>query len=909
MQVELLDSSHPKQSAELKEALGDTSGDLRTDLDEILSKKLSQNSAFASSSSHPSAPDPGLQIEGIGLINLPLSEQDAKAIISSSRHAPFGHGERTVVDPNVRDTWELDPVKITFNNPAWVSFINDNVVPEVWRELGVVGRHNDGSCEFYKMLLYETGSHFLPHQDTQKSPGMFATVIIVLPSAYTGGEVHVSLGSKEKAFDFAQNSGSTTSVFAWYTDVVHSVKPITSGYRLALSYNLIFRSHNSRQLAPQPVHSSLPRLRKILTAWHRGLYPSSHDVLAYSLDHQYSINELKTGRAGLKGQDAYLVSNIADVAWECGYDIFLANIDLHVTGDADDFEDSEEMVEETNREVGINNVVDLDGFEVDIDTSCLDEDDLISKGAFEEEAPNDKAIEYTGNEGATIELWYNRTVLMLVHFDNLHRIDYENPRLKRIITKVLNAKPNKPTKMQRTLYEQACNEPTTRYGITQWDGMASIAVHWKNIDKWCEIVKARGAMGSTLGPGQVAKGIEAFPLDRVLPVIEQALTDVKHMRSKLDVIQEVAEACPLDTDTIPKWCQARRLQAAAEVDVWSFADINSLKSVIDSDGFEPVMKRISHRLQKPSGCYNFWSSFVSLLVTYKETASEADRTRCDEIIDYTIKNQMIPKWDGGYQSAYLMNSYPQRVTDMIDLFYKIGHQKYLKDLLNQLLSPLEEIPNRLNKVYVPLVTPLLNTISQHHKGARPSEVSDFLRQIICWYLKEKLGSKPEIMETARPLGCGCEECQQLDRFLTKSGESSHTFSVVLVRRRHLIQRLEAGKDIVSYEVIARGSPHKLVVQKIPAVAAAFDWSSRHSAAEKFLSKFGDEDSMKELMGDRYQDVEAALDGIRPFHMDHTQSDPESVPGDENASSDSNTTSEGTSLEGQHGKKRKHPESV
>lgn len=107
---------------------------------------------------------------------------------------------------------------------------------------------------------------FLPHQEyvspafflargqlilmdassTEKSPGMFATIIIVLLSSYSGGQVHVSHSASSHLYDLAPSSASATSVLAWYTDVIHEVKPITSGYCLALSYNLIHTSQEFR---------------------------------------------------------------------------------------------------------------------------------------------------------------------------------------------------------------------------------------------------------------------------------------------------------------------------------------------------------------------------------------------------------------------------------------------------------------------------------------------------------------------------------------------------------------------------------------------------------------------------------------------------------------------------------------
>ena len=93
---------------------------------------------------------------------MPLSERDAKAIISWAALAPFGHGERTVVDKDVRDTWEIEPSKLSFLNPEWEIFLTKNVCPEVCQSLGVSMEDCPPKMELYKLLLYEKGSQYVP---------------------------------------------------------------------------------------------------------------------------------------------------------------------------------------------------------------------------------------------------------------------------------------------------------------------------------------------------------------------------------------------------------------------------------------------------------------------------------------------------------------------------------------------------------------------------------------------------------------------------------------------------------------------------------------------------------------------------------------------------------------------------
>jgi len=140
-----------------------------------------------------------------------------------------------------------------------------SLIKRISHELHLEGK-NMPVAKLYKLLLYEQGGHFLPHKDTEKEKGMFATLIVQLPSRHTGGELIVSHGGNTVTCDFGQSSGkSPFSCFfaAHYADVEHEVTPITSGYRLALVYSLVLgqdvapTSSNTRALdvapLPEPV--------------------------------------------------------------------------------------------------------------------------------------------------------------------------------------------------------------------------------------------------------------------------------------------------------------------------------------------------------------------------------------------------------------------------------------------------------------------------------------------------------------------------------------------------------------------------------------------------------------------------------------------------------------------------------
>lgn len=178
---------------------------------------------------------------------------------------------------------------------------------------------------------------------------MFATIVIVLPSEFSGGEVHVSHGKQSKIFDFFNESLISTTALTWYTDVVHEVKPITSGFRLALSYNLVHTPPKtggaaSTSLAPRLpcLEGSMQRLEYVLRGWK---YADRHGIelatgkkppqkLAYLLDHEYSHANLSFDQ--LKGRDANRVLTLRDVCARVGFQLSLGSLDYTETGYAVD---------------------------------------------------------------------------------------------------------------------------------------------------------------------------------------------------------------------------------------------------------------------------------------------------------------------------------------------------------------------------------------------------------------------------------------------------------------------------------------------------------------------------------------------------------------------------------------------
>ncbi|MEZ6103912.1 MAG: hypothetical protein R3E01_33650 [Pirellulaceae bacterium] len=132
---------------------------------------------------------PGLEVDKLGVVGLPLTKSCARKLIKLCRQAPYGKGTDTVVDTDVRRVWELDPKKFQLTNPKWHDLVA-LIVDDVKGAMGLGGQKL--VSHLYKLLVYEEGSSFLPHRDGEKLDRMVATLVIGLPAVHEGGELVVS---------------------------------------------------------------------------------------------------------------------------------------------------------------------------------------------------------------------------------------------------------------------------------------------------------------------------------------------------------------------------------------------------------------------------------------------------------------------------------------------------------------------------------------------------------------------------------------------------------------------------------------------------------------------------------------------------------------------------------------------
>ncbi len=264
-----------------------------------------------------------LQVEGIGPIATPLLPVQAEQLVALAEQAPYGRGPETLVDTEVRRTWQIDASKLQLSGRRWAEDL-DQAVRQVTTGLGA---HGKIEAELYKLLLYDAGSFFVSHRDTEKAPGMFATLVMVLPSPYTGGELIIRHKGQEARLDLRRDEPSEVAFAAFYADCRHEVQPVASGHRLALVYNLI--RTDDGPLPQPPDHDSVcAELVGRLHGWQ-----GEPNKLVLPLEHAYTQAEL--GFHSLKGVDASVASLLLDAARAADCDLHLGLVMVYEQGSAE----------------------------------------------------------------------------------------------------------------------------------------------------------------------------------------------------------------------------------------------------------------------------------------------------------------------------------------------------------------------------------------------------------------------------------------------------------------------------------------------------------------------------------------------------------------------------------------------
>ena len=381
---------------------------------------------------------PGLNVEGAGEVSFPINEMQVERLKQSAKKAPFGKGSETLLDTDVRNSWEIVAEKMHFDNPAWQGFLNE-IIGNVQTDLGI--RDYSIQANLYKLLIYEEGGFFLKHKDSEKEKGMFGTLILSLPSQFSGGELVIEFEKEKTVADFSQAGLYNTGYAAFYADCDHEVKPLKSGYRVCLVYNLI-QKQAGKTIELASIQTYSDRIADSIKNYEAKHPKESYIIL---LGHQYTPENFSFDH--LKLNDRLKAEVLIKAAEKLGYYNKLCLVTSYLAGtpyyggpygyDEDYVDEDAEMDEVYDEGLYIKDWAES---KIPSHHMSFGEEELITSFALDEDEPIVKESSgYMGNYGPDITHWYhygavciwspeaNAKMLLLQNAETqLHWIDYFN---------------------------------------------------------------------------------------------------------------------------------------------------------------------------------------------------------------------------------------------------------------------------------------------------------------------------------------------------------------------------------------------------------------------------------------------------------------------------------------------------
>ncbi len=775
----------------------ESSGDIAEQMIEQL-EKIDRPTTVCSFGDRP-VTLPGMEVDGIGPIGLPLGNAQAKELIQQCQQAPYGKGTKTLVDIGVRRVWELDPAKFQLTNPQWDAFI-DSIVKEIRSELGL--QNLELNAHLYKLLVYEKGGFFLPHKDGEKLDGMVATLVVALPAVHAGGELVVSHEGKSQVISMTgAATGREVSYAAFYADCEHEVRKVTSGYRLCLTYNVtLARSKKKSGVKAPSFHNVTTRVAETLTKWSLQLCKTSKTLkagketpgvkLAVTLSHEYTKDGLRINQ--LKGTDRATADVLFEAAKQANCVAHLGLITIYQSGTAeggydpyeygyrrnryydsyDDDEDESDESDDSGSDYTMGEIIedslsvdhwsDANGDKVRLGEISLEENEIISETEVSDWTVSREDFEgYTGNAGMTLERWYHRAAVVIWpqahHFDVLCAAgtDASIGGFVSMINRLKKApkKTNESLRSDCLRFAQAI--------INSWNPHRST---WSSTHETIKPIDRAEFVGSLCELNDV-------------DLVQQYLTQVLSADQNAGIHQQLA-----------KFCNEHGWEQFENTISETLASVTSDSLMRNGQILERLCTVRDKNADRLKACRRFIAACVAGLIEFDQQ-SKADDWRFRHLDRKEILMQLV-------KSAVSIDA-----RDPLSrlIMHALTSKHY--DLIDHHVAAILGIKSKLAKLdpQIPGITAWLHGCQQqlaNRTDQKPQPPADFRR------------------DSTFP--CTCKDCQTLRKFLDDPNEKSVRLPLAKARRQHLHNIIDRNKLDVTHVTQRTGSPQVLVCTKTTA---------------------------------------------------------------------------------------------
>ncbi|KAM6492211.1 hypothetical protein JOM56_011935 [Amanita muscaria] len=208
-----------------------------------------------------------------------------------------------------------------------------------------------------------------------------------------------------------------------------------------------------------------------------------------------------------------------------------------------------------------------------------------------------------------------------------------------------------------------------------------------------------------------------------------------------------------------------------------------------------------------------------------------------------------------------------RILKVVELCIATNHVDECANLFRLIWDGNGDALKKLMLYYIPITLHLRTRLPKLGASLLSPPFSIFARNVIGYYLSQKLGSKthnPRSPPQTLPCDQNCKACASLREFLEQLYVPVRDFYVSRKTDYHffcILSRL-CLDGFISYTEVRKC---KYCVAKCQKFFNANRWEYRLEEARNLLKSLGDDDFIEQLMDDQFEDLKAALEGKSSFN--------------------------------------------
>jgi len=708
--------------------------------------------------------DLNIEIKDVGKLVFPLQASKVHSLIQHARPAKYGLKDQTLLDRDVRDVWEIPKSAVKIDKRVWNKTLNPTLA-QLKTQLGLP-ESGKLKAELHNLLIYENGQFFQPHQDSEKGQGMVATLVVVLPSFYRGGSLNVSLQGQKKNYPSTSTPQDKLTFIAFYADCYHQVRPVTAGYRVVLTYNLIFDHAAHETVLVPSTDTQFAALANAVSGYFsqpieaiNGDHRQGNRKLVYLLDHEYTEKGLSW--ESLKNDDRARAQLLREVAVELDLEIYLGLVALHEMWSCDDnggysryhrYRDDRveyECVELIEDDASIVHWIDANDQQAPLSELLLSNQDICWTIATDEFDPFESDYEgYMGNWGNTEDRWYHRTAVIAWprHEHYAVMLEFSPSCVVKELLALANKKSSLPQAeaiIQNILpYWSGLEEGAPRQSLTQVLKVALRLSHPEIAHQLC------APLGMIAFTGQTVKTL--LQLARLygdqwwIDLMQKWVTPdryercVGQIKDLPNILKMIVATAPKDHDALSDW-----------LILYQYTALKKAHAEMLDTHSQPKMQQLAGSL-----CQAMGDILLLCRLADKQPLH-------DEVMGYIVQSQPI------YPALDLAELVLNIASEYVGVAFRAWEWSTLVNLLFKQIS---------------------------------LELEQGFRQADDWSILDENN-------------CGCDDCVVLQGFLQSSDLQVKCWPLAKGRRQHIHNIIERLILPVTHETERVGSPHKLILKK------------------------------------------------------------------------------------------------